>query len=111
MFERFDELKPGIGGGIQINGGAAVLSRLGLGDQVKASVLPVRRILSRKSGRFELLDIDVESLVSAESGTPQAFSIMRDAPTPARGLFARRHLAPRPATREHRGGPSSTLDT
>lgn len=85
MFDRRDELKPNIGGGIQINGGAAVLARLGLGEQMKASALPVRRILSRKSGGFELLDIDVESLVRDEpslvdeTGTPQAFSIMRDA--------------------------------
>jgi len=85
VFDRRDELKPNIGGGIQINGGAAVLARLGLGEQLKASALPVRRILSRKSGGFELLDIDVESLVLAEpalvddTGTPQAFSIMRDA--------------------------------
>lgn len=85
VFDRRDELKPNIGGGIQINGGAAVLARLGLGEQMKASALPVRRILSRKSGGFELLDIDVESLVREEpalmddTGTPQAFSIMRDA--------------------------------
>ena len=85
VFERRGELKPNIGGGIQINGGAAVLARLGLGEQMKASALPVRRILSRKSGGFELLDIDVESLVRGEpslvdeTGTPQAFSIMRDA--------------------------------
>ena len=85
VFDRRAELKPGTGGGIQINGGAAVLARLGLGEQVKRAALPVRRILSRKSGGFELLDIDVASLVSAEpalvaaDGTPQAFSIMRDA--------------------------------
>ena len=85
VFDRREELKPNIGGGIQINGGAAVLSRLGLGEQLKALALPVRRILSRKSGGFELLDIDVESLVLGEpalvddSGAPQAFSIMRDA--------------------------------
>ena len=50
MFDRREELKPNIGGGIQINGGAAVLARLGLGEQMKASALPVRRIWSRKSG-------------------------------------------------------------
>ena len=43
VFDRRDELKPNIGGGIQINGGAAVLARLGLGEQMKASALPVRR--------------------------------------------------------------------
>jgi salicylate hydroxylase len=85
VFDRRNELKPGLGGGIQINGGAAVLARLGLGDTLKAAALPVRRILSRKADGFELLDLDVRSLVLAEpalvddSGTPQAFSIMRDA--------------------------------
>lgn len=85
VFDRREELKPGIGGGIQINGGAAVLARLGLGEEMKASALPVKRIFSRKSSGFELLDIDVAALVSAEpalvsaDGTPQAFSIMRDA--------------------------------
>lgn len=85
VFDRRDELRPGMGGGIQINGGAAILSRLGLGEQLKEAALPVRRIWSRKSNGFELLDLDVDALVRSEpslldgSGTPQAFSIMRDA--------------------------------
>ena len=37
IFEKFDSVKPGIGGGVQINSGAVVLARLGLGDAVKAS--------------------------------------------------------------------------
>ncbi|CAN0496725.1 unnamed protein product, partial [Laminaria digitata] len=37
VFEKFDSVKPGIGGGVQINSGAVVLARLGLGDAVKAS--------------------------------------------------------------------------
>ena len=104
VFDRRDELKPNIGGGIQINGGAAVLARLGLGEQMRASALPVRRILSRKSGGFELLDIDVESLVRAEpalvddTGTPQAFSIMRDA-LQVRRVGSQRPAPPQPLTR------------
>ena len=99
VFDRREELKPGMGGGIQINGGAAVLARLGLGEQMKASALPVRRILSRKSDGFELLNIDVESLVMNEpalvdsTGTPQAFSIMRDA-LQVRGGSRRSALTP-----------------
>lgn len=34
VFEKFDT-KPGIGGGIQINSGAVILARLGLGDAIK----------------------------------------------------------------------------
>lgn len=35
VFEKFDSVKPGIGGGVQINSGAVVLARLGLGDAIK----------------------------------------------------------------------------
>lgn len=35
VFEKFDSVKPGIGGGVQINSGAIVLARLGLGDAIK----------------------------------------------------------------------------
>lgn len=37
VFEKFDSVKPGIGGGVQINSGAVILARLGLGDAVKVS--------------------------------------------------------------------------
>lgn len=36
VFEKFDSIKPGVGGGVQINSGAVVLARLGLGDAIKA---------------------------------------------------------------------------
>ena len=35
VFEKFDSVKPGIGGGVQINSGAVILARLGLGDALK----------------------------------------------------------------------------
>lgn len=35
VFEKFDSDKRGIGGGVQINSGAVILARLGLGDAVK----------------------------------------------------------------------------
>lgn len=38
VFEKFDSVKPGIGGGVQLNSGAIVLSRLGLGDAIKVSI-------------------------------------------------------------------------
>lgn len=37
VFEKFDSVKPGIGGGVQINSGAVVLARLGLAGAVKVS--------------------------------------------------------------------------
>lgn len=35
VFEKFDSNKPGIGGGVQINSGAVILARLGLGDAIR----------------------------------------------------------------------------
>lgn len=35
VFEKFDSNKAGIGGGVQINSGAVILARLGLGDAIK----------------------------------------------------------------------------
>lgn len=40
VFEKFDSVKPGIGGGVQINSGAVTLARLGLGDAVKVCHAP-----------------------------------------------------------------------
>lgn len=35
VFEKFDSVKSGIGGGVQINSGAVILAQLGLGDAIK----------------------------------------------------------------------------
>ena len=35
VFEKFESIKPGVGGGVQINSGAVVLARLGLGEAIK----------------------------------------------------------------------------
>lgn len=37
VYEKFDSVKPGIGGGVQINSGAVVLARLGFGEAIKVS--------------------------------------------------------------------------
>mmetsp|Transcript_18488 Transcript_18488/g.29476 ORF Transcript_18488/g.29476 Transcript_18488/m.29476 type:complete len:462 (-) Transcript_18488:377-1762(-) len=84
VFDRGDALKPELGGGIQINGGAAVLAKLGLGDEIKAAGLPVKGIRSRTVAGNELFAIDVGEAFQGESelmheGTPMAFTIMRDA--------------------------------
>ncbi|CAN0205518.1 unnamed protein product, partial [Ectocarpus fasciculatus] len=87
VFEKFDSVKPGIGGGVQINSGAVILARLGLGDAVKAGGNQVERILSRTVGGRVTLDLDVKRMVQSDpkrrsvmvdNGTPMLFTIMRD---------------------------------
>ncbi|CAM9584040.1 unnamed protein product, partial [Scytosiphon promiscuus] len=87
VFEKFDSVKPGIGGGVQINSGAVTLARLGLGDAVKAGGNQVDRILSRTVKGRVILDLDVGKMVRSDpkrksmmidDGTPMLFTIMRD---------------------------------
>lgn len=53
VFEKFDSVKPGIGGGVQINSGAVILARLGLGDAVKVMMHGVET--THRPGESELL--------------------------------------------------------
>eukprot|EP00471_Norrisiella_sphaerica_P013242 CAMPEP_0184503136 /NCGR_PEP_ID=MMETSP0113_2-20130426/51709_1 /TAXON_ID=91329 /ORGANISM="Norrisiella sphaerica, Strain BC52" /LENGTH=491 /DNA_ID=CAMNT_0026892573 /DNA_START=85 /DNA_END=1560 /DNA_ORIENTATION=- len=83
VFDKNGALEPDLGGGLQINGGAAVLAKLGLAEEMKRSGLPVSKIRSRTVGGRELLSIDVQNLVKNEpslmhEGTPMVFTIMRD---------------------------------
>ena len=67
MFERKDEMRPAVGGGLQINGAVSVLSRLGLEHELSAKGNRVKRILSRKVDGAPVLDIDIPKLVCAPS--------------------------------------------
>jgi len=83
VFDRTDALRPNLGGGIQVNGGAAVLARLGLGEEILKAGLPVKSVRTRTAQGFELLNIDVQQAVGREpsllyKGTPMCFTIMRD---------------------------------
>ncbi|CAM9450222.1 unnamed protein product [Choristocarpus tenellus] len=87
LFEKFDTIKPGIGAGIQINSGALVLARLGLGEAIKESGIPVKRILSRTVDGRVILDLDIHQSIWSDSerkrlltdgGTPMLFTVMRD---------------------------------
>lgn len=86
VFERRSKLEPS-GGGVQLNGGAAVLHTLGLGAELKEAGQPVERILTRSVSGRVLLDIDVVAASSSkiyskylldEEGDPFYFLIMRD---------------------------------
>ena len=99
MFDRFDSLQAEVGGGIQINGGAAVLARLGFLQALKNIALPMERVVSRTASGRKLLDLDVFAAVranaaaaswliardqtllspSSSSGDIMSFTVMRDA--------------------------------
>ena len=87
IFERFDSLRPNTGGGIQINGGASVLGRLGFLPNIQASSLPMNNVVSKTCGGIDLLALDVDAAVREDSaaaaglivnGSICSFTIMRD---------------------------------
>lgn len=90
IFESRDQaslLTSNLGGGVQINGGAVVLDKIGCAPSLKIYGEPVKQIFSRNSGRDILAKIDISKLfrdkapsyMTTESGQPLMFTIMRDA--------------------------------
>lgn len=85
VFERHDELRPALGAGFNINGGAVVLSRLGLGEQLKGIANPLEALKARAVGGNPLLDINIANAVSTFGGPEalrykgelMAFTVMR----------------------------------
>ena len=87
IFEkRASHLQAELGGGVQLSGGAAVLSKLGGLSRLRSVAQPVQRVFSRNARQEQLLDIDVTellerrapSLLAPDGGEPLFFSIMRD---------------------------------
>jgi len=89
IFDRSDQLRPQLGGGVQLNSGAAVLARLGLAEELLAAGQPVKRVLSRNVGGQRLLDLDLQKALRGSpkavaagvvrgNGDVLALSIMRD---------------------------------
>ena len=70
VFEQKSDLRPRVGGGIQINGAAAVLSMLGLKEEVLAAGNPLERIYSRNVDSSTLLDIHIPELIRGVSAKP-----------------------------------------
>lgn len=76
-----------LGGGVQINGGAIVLEKLGCLPQIENFAQPIRKVISRSNTRTTLVDIDVQSLfrekapnyMVSNSGKAKSYTIMRDA--------------------------------
>ncbi|CAK0847835.1 unnamed protein product [Prorocentrum cordatum] len=85
VFDRSDQLRPQLGGGVQLNSGAAVLGRLGLRPELLAAGRPARRVVSRNVDRDVLLDFDMqrdprsrEAGLVGDDGNVLALTIMRD---------------------------------
>ena len=87
VFDQRAELKPDLGGGVQLSGGAAVLADLGLFKELSGVAQPLRRVLSRTVSGQQLLELDVQEAIrrrpQAQSaltidGQIATFTIMRD---------------------------------
>ncbi|CAE7174096.1 ZEP [Symbiodinium pilosum] len=86
VLERAPELRPGVGGGVQLHSGASLLEELGV-DLSFAQ--PLRRIRSRSASGADLLQLDLPSLldnfqplsgsVRRADGQPASCTVMRDA--------------------------------
>jgi len=88
VFERRDELRPALGGGVQLSGGAAVLAQLGLLEELKKIANPLQGVLSRTVGGDTLLRLDIPEAIRRRADARErltndddtlAYAVMRDA--------------------------------
>ena len=95
VFDRFPEIRPALGAAFNLNGGAAVLDKLGLLPEFRAMNNPMRLVRSRRVDanggpldRLEIMTVDVpkiiaddpvarDALVSATDGEPLCGTVMR----------------------------------
>lgn len=87
IYEAREEfLQTSLGGGVQLTGGASILDKLGLGEELHGRAQPLRRVFARNAYEDTLLDLDVAGLIQqraatelcSDSGQPMCYSIMRD---------------------------------
>jgi len=88
IFERTGQLRPNVGGGLQINGAVSVLSRLGLESELSSTGNRAKLIRSRKADGSALLEVDIPKLFQSTAASRAALmqgndarqlGIMRDA--------------------------------
>ena len=93
VYDKFPEIKPALGAAFNLNGGAAVLDKLGVLDAFRENNNPMRVVRTRRVGgdalgRFELMNIPIpalirgdaaanESLVSKTDGSELCGTVMR----------------------------------
>ena len=89
IFESRDSvLQPNLGGGLQISGGAKMLEKIGLLNELFALSLPMKGVFGRNVANSTLVKIDIDNtvrnsgnkdLLSENENIPLYRSIMRDA--------------------------------
>ena len=92
IFDRSDSCRPALGGGVQLNSGAAVLARLdpAIGAAVAKLGQPVRRVRSRTAGGDALLDLDLAAAIRGDARAPLRVPRRRVAAEGARRAVRRR---------------------
>lgn len=76
VFEQKESLRPGVGGGIQINGGAAILCKLGLENEIRAASNPLERVVSRNVDGTELLNMQIPDLIRGVADKPPLLNLI-----------------------------------
>ena len=70
-------LRAARGAALNINGGASVLHDLGLGREVAAIANPLRRLVARTVGGWELMDVNIEAAIKS-AGPAAAAGLFRE---------------------------------
>ncbi|KAK3235176.1 hypothetical protein CYMTET_54605, partial [Cymbomonas tetramitiformis] len=80
VFDKYDDVAPSLGGGFNLNGGAATLREMGLWNELLAVCNPMERVHSRTISGVTLFDISIPKILPKDlvfDGTPCAFTVMR----------------------------------
>jgi len=80
VFEQYGSLKPTLGAGFNINGGAAILCKLGLDKELKEIGNPMQRVLARTVTGDPLFDVNIPKILPDSlkfNGDPVAYTVMR----------------------------------
>jgi 2-polyprenyl-6-methoxyphenol hydroxylase-like FAD-dependent oxidoreductase len=74
VYDKFPEIKPALGAAFNLNGGAAVLEKLGLLQTFREVNNPMLRVRTRRAnagndafGRMELMHIDIKALIRGDA--------------------------------------------
>eukprot|EP00899_Mesostigma_viride_P025884 jgi/Mesvir1/6480/Mv19553-RA.2 len=88
IFERSPVLRPGLGGGLNLNGGAVVLQRLGLGKLLRQIGNELHGVVARAASGKKLFEVNVDKAVGMvpgaevlrdpDTGQVLSYTVMRD---------------------------------
>lgn len=73
VYDRASGIKPNVGGGFNLNGGARVLCELGLEDEYVALANDLRRVVARRAnGGQQLFDVRVHEMIELDAASRAA---------------------------------------